>query len=127
MNDYSTFQAYEERFETVTNATIAVAVFRQDPLALETIAGINFRRGYNDLDYLRFAIIELPVGEVALVYHERSPKPGTSLCVSPSNQDIPRTICEVVEFLKINPQEDISWIHPDYADKASIVSAVCIQ
>jgi hypothetical protein len=97
--------------EDVTPATMTVAMFKQEPHDFQTNNGLVFRSGYDDLDYLDFAMLTLPSGyDVTLVRHQGSPQPGTELCVRSSLDDaqasdldtVASVIRETCAFLSIN-------------------------
>ena len=61
-------------FEDVTPATMTVAMLKQEPHDFQTNNGLVFRSGYDDLDYLDFAMLTLLSGhDVTLVRHKGSP------------------------------------------------------
>jgi GTPase SAR1 family protein len=104
-----------------TFATMPVAVLQFEPNELTQIRFLNFREGFDDLDYLVFATLFLPSGcEVTLVRHTNAPSPGTEVCVVPDekaiapHQESALTIIEMVKTLNLTVA-DLSWIHPDYA------------
>ncbi len=109
MKDNSAFQDYIDRFEEITNATMPVAFLSINPDELEKRAKLHFRKGYDDLDYLRFAMVELPTDVFSLVYHERSPELGVELCIDPQCQNISAIIQSAIELLKIEPKH-IRWL-----------------
>jgi hypothetical protein len=65
------------------------------------------------LDYLHFAMLDL-AGQrrVALVSYDRSPVPGTMICVDPQQSDMASVIQETIEHLGL-AAEDINWVHPE--------------
>jgi hypothetical protein len=109
MKDNSAFQDYIDRFEEITCATMPVAFLSIDLDELEKRAKLRFHKGYDDLDYLRFAVVELPADIFSLVYHERSPELGVKLCINPRCQNISATIQSAIELLKIEPKY-IRWL-----------------
>jgi hypothetical protein len=99
-----------------TIATIPVAVLRMEPDELTSKGVLSFREGFDDLDYLVFAMLSLPSGrEVTLVRHTNAPSPGTEVCVVPEETAIVLTIIETIKTLNI-AVTDLSWIHPDCAN-----------
>jgi hypothetical protein len=64
------------------------------------------------LDYLHFAMLDL-AGQrrVALVSYDRSPVPGTMICLHPQQADMAGIIQEAIEHLGL-AAEDITWVHP---------------
>jgi hypothetical protein len=95
----------------VTFATKPIAVFRLEPNELATARCLNFREGFDDLDYLVFATLFLPSGcEVTLVRHTSAPSPGTEVCVVPEQKEIELTILETIKTLNLTAA-DLSWIH----------------
>jgi hypothetical protein len=111
-----------------TIATIPVAVLRMEPDDLTRTGVLSFREGFDDLDYLVFAMLSLPSGrEVTLVRHANAPSPGIEVCVVPSekaiasslrtvtHQESALAILETVKTLNLTVA-DLSWIHPDYAE-----------
>jgi hypothetical protein len=104
-----------------TFATMPVAVLQLEPNELTKTRFLNFREGFDDLDYLVFATLFLPSGrEVTLVRHINAPSPGTEVCVVPDeksiapHQESALTIIETVKTLNLT-MANLSWIHPDYA------------
>ncbi|WP_404788964.1 tetratricopeptide repeat protein [Altericista sp. CCNU0014] len=111
-----------------TIATMPVAVLRMEPDELTSTGVLSFREGFDDLDYLVFAMLSLPSGrEVTLVRHANAPNPGTEVCVVPeekaiasslravTHQESALAILETVKTLNLTVA-DLSWIHPDYAE-----------
>jgi hypothetical protein len=97
--------------EDATPATITVAMLKQEPHDLQTNNGLVFRSGYDDLDYLDFAMLTLPSGhDVTLVRHKGSPQPGTELCVRSDLDTVASVIRETCTFLNIN-ESNLQWIH----------------
>jgi hypothetical protein len=107
------FSDYQHCFEEITDLTMPIAVFSLSPNEVEKTIQLSFSKGYDDLDYLQFALIELPKIRFALVYHERSPEPGLELCTSPKCKDISATIQAASKLLKIKPK-DVRWVHPNF-------------
>jgi Cdc6-like AAA superfamily ATPase len=98
-----------------TIATMPVAVLRMEPDELTSKGVLSFREGFDDLDYLVFAMLSLPSGrKVTLVRHTNAPSPGTEVCVVPEETAIVLTILETIQTLNLTVA-DLSWIHPDYA------------
>lgn len=98
--------------EDITPATMTVAMFDREPHDFQTNNGLVFRSGYDDLDYLDFAMLTLPSGhDVTLVRHKGSPQPGTELCVRFDLENIASVIRETCAFLSIN-ESSFQWIHP---------------
>jgi hypothetical protein len=116
--------------EDVTPATMTVAMFKQEPHDFQTNNGLVFRSGYDDLDYLDFAMLTLPSGhEVTLVRHQGSPQPGTELCVRSSLDDaqasdldtVASVIRETCAFLSIN-ESSLQWVHPNIKQQIAVTN-----
>jgi hypothetical protein len=108
------------------NASCLTARFDEGHAETHTIAFLNhlsdrlqalhpslsFEASWDDLDYLHFAMLDL-AGQrrVALVSYDRSPVPGTMICVQPQHVDMTSVIQETIEHLGL-AAEDITWVHP---------------
>jgi hypothetical protein len=98
--------------EDITPATMTVAMFEQEPHDFQINNSLVFRSGYDDLDYLDFAMLTLPSGhDVTLVRHKGSPQPGIELCVRSDLENVASVIRETCAFLSIN-ESSLQWIHP---------------
>jgi hypothetical protein len=107
------FADYKDCFEELADLTMPVAFFATDPVELEKTVGLTFLKGYDDLDYVLYTILDLPIAKLALVFHERSLEQGIEICVNPHCKDISEIIKVAAEFLKIG-HEQIKWVHPLY-------------
>ena len=108
--------------EDFTAATVTVAMFKQEPHDFQTNNGLVFRSGFDDLDYLDFAILNLPSGhEVTLVRHQGSPQPGTELCVRFDLDIVAAVIRETCTFLNIN-ESSLQWTHPNFKQQMTVAS-----
>jgi hypothetical protein len=103
------------RFDELYRETEPVAVIKLLPRELEQKSReLNFQKGYDDLDYLEYARLEvLSDRTVALISHENTPMPGTDICVAPGQLDIASILINTIERLGLCDR-DLSWIHPDY-------------
>ena len=109
------------RFEETVAETNPVAVIvpnytkiRDSNVSMRFNRALHFQQSYDDLDELFFAILYLPSGnKVALVSHKHSPNPGTEICVSYGQPNIPSVILEAIDTLNLTT-EDLSWVHLDY-------------
>jgi hypothetical protein len=108
--------------ENITPATMTVAMFKQEPHNFQTNNGLVFRSGYDDLDYLDFAMLTLPSGhDVTLVRHQGSPQPGTELCVRSDLENIASVVRETCTFLSIN-ESSLQWIHPNSEQQIAVAN-----
>ncbi len=113
MNHNAAFKDYKDCFEELTDLTMPVAFLSTDPVELQKTVGLNFLKGYDDLDYVLYTVVDLPIAKFALVFHERSSEQGIEVCVNPHCKDIPEIIKAAAEFLKID-RGCIKWVHPLY-------------
>jgi hypothetical protein len=108
--------------EDVTPATMTVAMLKQEPHDLQTNNGLVFRSGYDDLDYLDFAMLTLPSGhDVTLVRHQGSPQPGTELCVRSNLDSVAAVILETCMFLNID-ESSLQWVHPTIEQQIAVAN-----
>ena len=108
--------------EDITPATMTVAMFDREPHDFQTNNGLVFRSGYDDLDYLDFAMLTLPSGhDVTLVRHQGSPQPGTELCVRSDLENVASVIHETCTFLNINASS-LQWIHPSIEQQIAVTN-----
>jgi hypothetical protein len=99
-------------FEDVTELTMAVAMVSRESIDFSHQPNILVQEGYDNLDYLSFALVKLPSGkEVALVHHKGAPVQGIEFCVVPTETHFLPIINETLKFLGLAPQELI-WVHP---------------
>jgi hypothetical protein len=109
--------------EDITPATMTVAMFDREPHDLSENTDLVFRLGYDDLDYLDFAMLTLPSGrDVTLVRHQGSPQPGTELCVRSNLEDVASVIRETCAFLSIN-ESSLQWIHPSIEQQITVANS----
>jgi hypothetical protein len=103
------------RFDEFYRETEPIAVIKLQPQVLEQKnKELNFQKGYDDLDYLEYARLEVMSDRtVALISHENTPMPGTDICVAPGQLDIVSILINTIERLQLSDR-DLSWIHPDY-------------
>ncbi|WP_373544853.1 hypothetical protein [Chamaesiphon sp.] len=110
--------------EDITPATMTVAMFDREPHELTANTDLVFRSGYDDLDYLNFAMLTLPSGhDVTLVRHQGSPQPGTELCVRPNLGNVASAIRETCVFLNVN-ESSLQWIHPNIEQQITAANSV---
>jgi hypothetical protein len=108
--------------EDITPATMTVAMFEQEPHDFQINNSLVFRSGYDDLDYLDFAMLTLPSGQdVTLVRHKGSPQPGTELCVRSNLDTVASVIRETCTFLNIN-ESNLQWIHPSIDQQIAVAN-----
>ena len=69
------------RFDEFYRETEPIAVINLQPQALEQKNNeLKFQKGYDDLDYLEYARLEvMPDRTVALISHENTPMSGTDM------------------------------------------------
>jgi hypothetical protein len=103
------------RFDEFYRETEPIAVIKLQPQELEQKSKeLKFQKGYDDLDYLEYARLEvMPDRTIALISHENTPIPGTDVCVVPGQLDIVSILINTIDRLDLSDQ-DLSWIHPDY-------------
>lgn len=107
------------RFEDLVSETNPVAVIRKEPAEISKSNNLEFQKSYDDLDYLYFAILPLPSEKkICLVRHIHSPEPGTEICVSYEQSDIPRILTETFLEMNLN-RNDFLWIHQAYEQELS--------
>jgi hypothetical protein len=108
--------------EDITPATMTVAMFKQEPHDFQANNGLIFRPGYDDLDYLDFAMLTLPSGhDVTLVRHKGSPQPGTELCVRSDLENFALVTRETCAFLNID-ESSLQWIHPTIEQQIAVTN-----
>ena len=102
------------RLEDSIAETKLVAMIRQEPAELQTTKKLEFRAGFDDLDYLVFATLSLPSGDcLGLVRHDNSPAPGTEIYVKPDLKNIPAVLQQAMVEMNLTI-DDLTWIHPKY-------------
>lgn len=100
----------------VTIASRPVAVLQLEPAELKARGHLIFSEGYDDLDYLVFSMTVLLSGQdITLVRHKNHPGSGTEIWVTLDNETVVETLMEFLARLGLTA-EDLSWIHPDYAN-----------
>ncbi len=83
-----------------------------DPAALMARYGLVFEDGWDNLDYVQRAAIELADGSQAwLMRHRGDPAPGTVVCVD-AGVDFGRARGLVLQALDLTPAA-FSWVAPD--------------
>ena len=101
------------RFDESHVETHAIAFLNHLPDRLQALhPSLSFEASWDDLDYLHFAMLDLAGQQrVALVSYDRSPVPGTMICVHPQQADMASVIQETIKHLGL-AAEDITWVHP---------------
>lgn len=108
------------RFEEVAPTNTIVALLEAKLLMLASRRQLTVFKGYDGLDFLKFAFLPLPSGKiVTLGEYENSPQPGVDLYLDLSplgipESDIPKVVVEVLQVLNIN-ESQLIWLHPDFA------------
>jgi hypothetical protein len=102
------------RFDESHVETHEIAFLNHLPDRLHALhPSLSFEASWDDLDYLHFAMLDLvSQRRVALVSYDRSPVPGTMICVHPQQTDMASVIQETIEHLGL-AVEDITWIRPE--------------
>jgi hypothetical protein len=122
MTNLPTKKSQRVRFEEVTPTHEIVVSFNTQLPSLLAGTGLSIFPGYDDLDYIQFAYITLPLGNtVVLGQYENAPEIGVDLYVEldPRNNstaistDIAALVVETLRYLAI-PRETAIWFHPDY-------------
>jgi hypothetical protein len=109
--------------EDITPATMTVAMFERELHDLIANTDLVVRSGYDDLDYLDFAMLTLPSGhDVTLVRHQGSPQPGTELCVRSNLENVASIIRETCAFLSLN-ESSLQWIHPNIQQQITVANS----
>ena len=105
------------RLEDSIAETELVAIIRQEPNEISSLNKLEFRKSFDDLDYLVFATLSLPSGhKVALVRHKNSPGSGTEICVKDNQPNTAAILQEALREMNLTTN-DITWIHPEYEQK----------
>jgi hypothetical protein len=103
------------RFDEVYRETEPIAVIKLQPheLSLKN-KELKFYQGYDDLDYLEYARLEvIPGCTIALISHQNTPIPGTDICVAPNQPRKVSILAKTISALQLF-RPDLLWIHPDY-------------
>jgi hypothetical protein len=102
------------RFDEVYHETEPIAVIKLQPHELShKNKELKFDRGYDDIDYLQYARLEIMPGcTIALVSHQNTPIPGTDIYVAPTQVDRVLVLIKAVSTLHLFVQ-DLLWIHPN--------------
>lgn len=102
------------RLENIIAETKLVAMIRQEPADLAKVYKVEFRRSYDDLDYLIFSTLSLPSGDcIGLIRHENSPTPGIEVCIRHDQFNVAKVLQAAIAEMKLT-REDFTWIHPEY-------------
>lgn len=81
-----------------------------EPCDFERRWGVAFDESFDNLDYLKVAVLQTNDGlRISLIRHRGSPTPGTDVCVPEKVfGHNPAIAAEVMDALKIHP-EDVVW------------------
>ena len=122
MTNHTSKKSQRVRFEEVTPTNEIVAYFDVPLPSLLADTGLPIWLGYDDLDYIQFAYINLPSGNtVVLGQYANAPEIGVDLYVdfNPKHKsstiaaNIPALVVETLRYLAIS-REAAVWFHPDY-------------
>ena len=96
-----------------------IAVLRLEPEDFVARGMVTkFKRGYDDLDYVKVAWV---AENVALVRHPRSPKRGTEVVMSDfkpgERAKASRELHDLLRSLQLS-RRDVSWLHPDLGGRS---------
>ena len=120
MNDNATQNIVQ--IEDIIADTYPIATIKLLPSDIEQLIEVTFQDSYDDLDYLSFAILNLPSeNQVGLISHKHSPGLGTEICINPEllsghEYVVVEILKEAFKKLKVSPKK-INWIHPTYIKK----------
>lgn len=102
------------RLEDSIAETELVAMIRQEPAEIQMTNKLEFRSGFDDLDYLVFTTLSLPSGDrLGLIRHDNSPTLGTEICVRHDQENILAVLQAAIVEMNLS-LEDLTWIHPKY-------------
>jgi uncharacterized protein YjbI with pentapeptide repeats len=119
VSDLSPTENQRIRFEEVTPANTVVAFLDAKLLTLASRFALTVFWGYDDLDSLKFAFLQLPSGKiVTLGEYENSPQAGVDLYIDLSPlgipaPEIPTVVVEALRVLDIH-ESQVTWLHPDF-------------
>jgi hypothetical protein len=122
MTNTATKKSQRVRFEEVTPTHEIVVYFNAQLPSLLAGKGLPIFPGYDDLDDIQFAYINLPSGNtVVLGQYEHAPEIGVDLYVeldprsksTEISNNIAALVVETLRYLAI-PRETAIWFHPDY-------------
>lgn len=102
-----------QRLEELIDETMPVAVINQHVPLKNASHDLAFRKSYDDLDYLEFAIVPLQTAQVSLIRHRHSDV--TDICVRHDQLDIDNILYEAVAKLNLT-ENDLDWVHPEYKE-----------
>jgi hypothetical protein len=90
-----------------------VAIIALEPFEIEQKYHIEFNDSFDNLDYLKVAVLDMCSGvRVALKRHRGTPGPGTDIGVSARYiHDYEPVVAEVVDALGLHP-DDVLWSRP---------------
>ncbi len=101
------------RFEESVKEVELIATVKFKPSYFTSSNQLNFISSYDDLDFLVFALVDLPSGNrVALVRHQNAPYFGTEIYLAPNLSSANSVLAEALDALNIS-NTDIEWIRPD--------------
>ena len=76
--------------------SVPITMIAADPADLESQWGIHFDDSFDNLDYVKVAVVQLQAGpRLTLLRHRGSPVPGIELCAvdaSPASYDAAQTL-----------------------------------
>jgi hypothetical protein len=88
--------------------SVPITMIAADPADLESRWGIRFDDSFDNLDYVKVAVVQLQDGRwLTLLLHRGSPVPGIELCAvdaSPASYDAAQTLVTM-----LSPHEIIWW------------------
>ena len=85
--------------------SVPIAMIAADPADLESRWGLRFDESFDNLDYVKVAVVQLQDGpRLTLLLHRGSPVPGIELCAvdaSPASYDAAQTLVTMLGPLEI--------------------------
>ena len=88
--------------------SVPITMIAADPTDLESRWGTRFDDSFDNLDYVKVAVVQLQDGQrLTLLFHRGSPVPGIELCAvdaSPASYDAAQTLATL-----LRPHEIIWW------------------
>jgi hypothetical protein len=90
-----------------------LAMLRVEPEQIIKRTGIQFRETYDDLDYLRLAVIHTSSKKVfALTRYLHSPAEGVVIHSSRNSKTLVEDLREILKILRVR-HDEVSWLNPD--------------
>ena len=90
----------------------SIALIGALPNDLARRCGIEFKDSYDNLDYIKWSLLQAIGKDYALVYYVGSPSQGIEIWTKLNSIDLKGDLLNVLNHLKLS-KDDLKWVCPE--------------